>query len=75
MRTSELIAALAADPVPEPVRVDRRVGIALVVGLAVSVALYFLLLGPRPVLAVGAETMRFWLKVATRSPSPCRRFC
>ena len=63
MRTSELIAALAADPVPEPVRVDRRVGIALVVGLAVSVALYFLLLGPRPGLAVGAETMRFWLKV------------
>ncbi len=63
MRTSELIAALAADPVPEPVRVDRRVAIALVVGLAVSVALYFLLLGPRPDLAAAAETMRFWLKV------------
>ena len=63
MRTSELIAALAADPVPEPVRLDRRVAIALVVGLAVSVALYFLLLGPRPGLAAGAETMRFWLKV------------
>ena len=63
MRTSELIAALAADPVPEPVRLDRRVAIALVVGLAVSVALYFLLLGPRPDLAAGAETMRFWLKV------------
>jgi hypothetical protein len=63
VRTSELIAALAADPVPEPVRLDRRVAIALVVGLAVSVALYFLLLGPRPGLAVGAETMRFWLKV------------
>ena len=63
MRTSELIAALAADPVPEPVRLDRRVAIALVVGLAVSVALYFLLLGPRPDLAAGVDTMRFWLKV------------
>ena len=63
MRTSELIAALAADPVPEPVRLDRRIAIALVVGLAVSVALYFLLLGPRPDLAAGADTMRFWLKV------------
>ena len=63
MRTSELIAALAADPVPEPVRLDRRVAIALVVGLAVSVVLYFLLLGPRPDLAAGVDTMRFWLKV------------
>ena len=63
MKTSELIAALAADPVPEPVRLDRRVAIALVVGLAVSIALYFLLLGPRPDLAAGVDTMRFWLKV------------
>ncbi len=63
MRTSEFIAALAADPVPEPVRLDRRVAIALVGGLAVSVVLYFLLLGPRPDLAAGVDTMRFWLKV------------
>jgi hypothetical protein len=63
VRTSELIAALAADPVREPVQLDRRVAIALVVGLAVSVALYFLLLGPRPDVAAAAGTMRFWLKV------------
>jgi len=64
VRTSEFITALAADPIPEPVRLDRRVVIALVVGLAVSVALYFLLLGPRPDVAAAADTMRFWMKIA-----------
>ncbi len=64
MRTSELIAALAADPIPQPIRIDRRVAIALVAGLAVSVGLYFLLLGPRPNLVAGLGTMRFWMKVA-----------
>lgn len=62
MRTSELIAALAADPVPEPVRLERRVAAALAIGFAASVALYFLLLGPRPDIAAAANTMRFWLK-------------
>ena len=62
MKTSELIAALAADPVPEPIRLGRRVALALVVGLAASVALYCLLLGPRPDVAAAADTMRFWLK-------------
>ena len=62
MRTSELIAALAADPVPEPIRLGRRVALALGAGLAVSVALYGLLLGPRPDVAAAADTMRFWLK-------------
>jgi hypothetical protein len=62
VRTSELIAALAADPVPEPVRLGRRVATALAVGFAASVALYFLLLGPRPDIAAGANTARFWLK-------------
>jgi hypothetical protein len=62
VKTSELIAALAADPVPEPIRLGRRVALALVVGLAASVALYCLLLGPRPDVAAAADTMRFWLK-------------
>ena len=62
MRTSELIAALAADPVPEPIRLGRRVGLALVVGLAASVAIYVLMLGPRPDMAAASETMRFWMK-------------
>ncbi len=62
MRTSELIAALAADPVPEPIRLGRRVALALAIGLAGSVALYFLLLGPRPDIGLASDTIRFWLK-------------
>jgi hypothetical protein len=62
VKTSELIAALAADPVPEPISLNRRVAVALVVGLAASVALYWLLLGPRPDIAAACDTMRFWLK-------------
>ena len=60
--TSEFIAALAADPVPEPIRLGRRVAFALVVGLAASVAIYVLMLGPRPDIAAACDTMRFWLK-------------
>ena len=62
MRTSEFIAALTADPVPEPIRLGRRVAAALVIGLVGSVALYVLLLGPRPDIAAACGTMRFWLK-------------
>ena len=62
MKTSDFIAALSADPIPEPIRLGRRVAVALVVGLAASVALYWLLLGPRPDVAAAADTMRFWLK-------------
>ena len=62
MKTSEFIAALTADPIPEPIRLGRRVAVALVVGFAASVALYVLLLGPRPDVAAACETMRFWLK-------------
>ena len=62
MRTSELIAALAADPVPEPIRLGRRVAVALAVGLAASVALYLVLLGPRPDIGAASDTIRFWLK-------------
>ena len=62
MRTSELIAALAADPVPEPIRLGRRVAAALAIGLLGSVTLYCLLLGPRPDVAAAAGTMRFWMK-------------
>jgi hypothetical protein len=62
VKTSELIAALTADPIPEPIRLGRRVAVALLVGFAASVALYVLLLGPRPDVAAACETMRFWLK-------------
>jgi hypothetical protein len=62
VRTSEFIAALTADPVPEPIRLGRRVAAALAIGFAGSVALYFLLLGPRPDIGAACTTMRFWLK-------------
>ena len=62
MKTSEFIAALAADPVPEPIRLGRRVALALAIGFLGSLAIYGLLMGPRPDIAAAAETMRFWLK-------------
>ena len=62
MRTSELIAALAADPVPEPIRIGRRVAAALGIGFIGSLAIYGLLMGPRPDIAEAAQTVRFNLK-------------
>jgi hypothetical protein len=62
VKTSELIAALAADPVPEPIRLGRRVVAALAIGFLGSLAIYFLRLGPRPDIAAACDTMRFWLK-------------
>lgn len=62
MRTSELIAALAADPVPEPIRLGRRAAAAIALGLIVSLAIYALLMGPRPDIADAAQTVRFNLK-------------
>jgi len=62
VRTSELIAALAADPAPEPIRLERRVATAIALGLIVSLAIYALLMGPRPDIAEAARTVRFNLK-------------
>jgi hypothetical protein len=62
VRTSEFIAALAADPTPQPIRLGRRVALALAVGFLGSLAIYGLLMGPRPDIAAACMTMRFWLK-------------
>jgi hypothetical protein len=62
VRTSELIAALSADPVPEPIRLDRRVMAALAIGFVASLAIYALFMGPRPDIAAAARTVRFNLK-------------
>ena len=62
MRTYEFIAALTADPVPEPIRLGRRIAAALAIGFLGSLAIYFLRLGPRPDIAAASGTMRFWLK-------------
>ena len=62
VKTSELIAALAADPVPEPIRMGRRFAAALASGLAGALVLYALIVGPRPDLAQALGTIRFNLK-------------
>ncbi|MBV8795229.1 MAG: DUF1109 domain-containing protein [Hyphomicrobiales bacterium] len=62
MKTSELIAALTADPIQEPIRLGRRVAVALAIGFLGSLAIYALLMGPRPDIAEAARTMRFNLK-------------
>jgi hypothetical protein len=62
VKTSELIAALAADPIPEPIRLGRRIPAALVIGFVTSAAVFFFMHGPRPDIAAAAETVRFWLK-------------
>ena len=62
MKTSEFIAALAADPIPESVNIRRRFAAALAVGLVGALALYLLFIGPRPDIAEAVRTVRFNLK-------------
>ena len=62
MKTSELIAALAADPTPEPIRLGRRFAGAVASGLAGALVLYALIVGPRPDIAEAVRTIRFNLK-------------
>ncbi len=62
MKTADLINSLAADPVPPPIHLGRRVIFALAVGAAVSLAVFMAALGPRPDIAEAARTVRFDLK-------------
>jgi len=62
VRTSEFIAALAADPVPEAIHFGRRFAAALALGFAGALALYALFVGPRPDFAEAVGTVRFDLK-------------
>ena len=62
MRTSELIAALAADPVPENVNMRRRFATALAIGFGCALALFLSFMGPRPDFMSAAQTVRFGLK-------------
>ena len=62
MKTSELIAALAADPVARPAHFGRRVAAALALGLACALAVFALSLGPRPDFFAALGSVRFDLK-------------
>ena len=62
MKTADLINALAAEPPPPPLRLGRRVALALILGAAISAALFMTALGPRADFDAAAHTMRFDLK-------------
>lgn len=61
MKTADLVNSLAADAIA-PVRLGRRLGPALALGAAASLALFMAGLGPRPDFAEAARTVRFDLK-------------
>lgn len=61
MKTADLVNSLAADAIA-PVRLGRRLGLALALGAAASLALFMAGLGPRPDFAEAARTVRFDLK-------------
>jgi hypothetical protein len=81
MKTSDLIAALAADgpaPAPAPSRsIGRRLALALGAGALVSAALFMAALGPRHDIAAAAHTMRFDLKFVDTLALllPCALLC
>lgn len=62
MKTADLVNALAAEPPPPPLRLGRRVALALALGVCVSAALFMTALGPRHDFIAAAHTMRFDLK-------------
>ncbi len=62
MKTSELIAALASDPVAEPIHLGRRIAAALALGVVGALVLFALVLAPRPDFAEALGTIRFDLK-------------
>ena len=62
MKTSQFIAALAADPFPETIDIRRRFATLLGLGVAGALCLYAAFVGPRPDFAAAAATVRFDLK-------------
>lgn len=62
MSTEQLIRMLAADRSERVASLGARLAAALAVGLAVSVVLFWLTLGPRPDIASAAGTPRFVFK-------------
>ncbi|SED90306.1 hypothetical protein SAMN05444161_4340 [Rhizobiales bacterium GAS191] len=62
MRTNQLIDALVQDQAVAPWRLERSVGLAVVVGSIVAGTLFFLGIGFRPDIGQALETLRFPLK-------------
>jgi hypothetical protein len=62
VKTTEFIAALAADPVPERVNFGRRIAAAIAIGLVGAIAIYAYRLGLRPDFPEAIRTVRFNLK-------------
>jgi hypothetical protein len=62
MRTDDLIRALAADNATRAASVERRLSVALLAALAVSVFMFAMLLGPRADIGSAAAQFGFWFK-------------
>lgn len=65
MKTDQLVEALVADRVAEAGSIGRSLVLALAVGIALSLAVFFLTLGIRPDIRPALETWRFDLKIVT----------
>ncbi len=66
MKTSDLIAALAADPKPHGPPLDRRFLSALIAGMLISACAFAMMVGPRHDIARAMQTLRFdWKFVDT----------
>jgi hypothetical protein len=64
MRTDDLIRVLAADNATRRASIERWLVLSALAGLAVSVALFAVVLGPRPDISLAAAQLGFWLKYA-----------
>jgi hypothetical protein len=62
MKTSDLIASLAADSRAPTLPLKRRLAVAFGAGALVSLALFMAMVGPRPDVMSAMHTMRFDLK-------------
>jgi hypothetical protein len=77
MKTSDLIAALAADGPARSTSIGRRLALALGLGALISATLFMAALGPRHDFAAATQTMRFDLKFADTLALllPCALLC
>src|SRR5689334_10639652 len=65
MKTGTLVEALARGPIGVDARaVERRLGIALLVGISAATAAMLIALGPRPDLHAAVAHVAFWIKLA-----------